>query len=642
MKYLWAFLLPLLRAEDDPKQYPVTKVVNLLKDMQKKLEVEAEEDEEVDEKMKCWCKDTEQSKAESIAGTESQLTSLGALIETSAAEAVRLSSEIGGHEGDLASSQNSLSAAEAQRKKQQETFAEEEKQIEESLTGVDAALDHLQPTSFLATAATGATKDEALRLIDELQRKHSRLLRGSVPHRRTLMLAAGDARLDVDTTPATGEVVGILSSMKDTMATNLNQTRSEELESAETFNGLRKAKLTEIQATEEAILSKKQQKAKADTTEVRAKKDLEDAQASLLVDKQFLEDAKVKCEAHAAEYAERVKVRNEELVGCSKAAAILSDDSARDTFSRTFNAAFLQLGRANRTQAEQAAAVLAKAAAKSHDARLVAVSHMVRTDAFDQVKQEIDSMVRQLKKVQQEEVSSKDSCVQRLHENSLDTTKSSNSKAQMDSKVSGLQDLVSQTNHSIKTLKLEIEELKSEMKTAKTDMELRQNESSEIIKDQKHTQELLSRALEVLGNVYGQSLLQEAGPDAGSSAVMLLLQQIIGDAKVLQAKAETDFEAAVKDYKQFKDDATVAITTKEQSLVDLGVEKSESKADLLEAHAEATELEKELASLGETKAALREECDLLMNKFDLRQEAREQEIDALVTAKSILSGMKVE
>lgn len=38
------------------------------------------------------------------------------------------------------------------------------------------------------------------------------------------------------------------------------------------------------------------------------------------------------------------------------------------------------------------------------------------------------------------------------------------------------EDLVSQTNHSIKTLKLEIEELKSEMKTAKTDMELRQNE----------------------------------------------------------------------------------------------------------------------------------------------------------------------
>ena len=32
-------------------------MVNLLQDLQKKLEVEAEKDEEVDKKMKCWCKD---------------------------------------------------------------------------------------------------------------------------------------------------------------------------------------------------------------------------------------------------------------------------------------------------------------------------------------------------------------------------------------------------------------------------------------------------------------------------------------------------------------------------------------------------------------------------------------------------------
>ena len=31
-------------------------MVNLLEDMKKKLEEEAEKDEDVDEKMKCWCK----------------------------------------------------------------------------------------------------------------------------------------------------------------------------------------------------------------------------------------------------------------------------------------------------------------------------------------------------------------------------------------------------------------------------------------------------------------------------------------------------------------------------------------------------------------------------------------------------------
>lgn len=40
-----------------------------------------------------------------MAGTESQLTTLSALIETSAADSVRLSSEISGHEGDLVTGQ---------------------------------------------------------------------------------------------------------------------------------------------------------------------------------------------------------------------------------------------------------------------------------------------------------------------------------------------------------------------------------------------------------------------------------------------------------------------------------------------------------------------------------------------------------
>jgi len=636
-----AFLLGWAYAEEAPKQYPVTKVVNLLEDMKKKLEEEAEKDEDVEEKMKCWCKETEQAKTESVAGTDSQIATLTATIETSAADSVKLNAELNGHKDDLAASEQSLSAAESQRKKQQETFQEEEKEIEESLTGVDAALNHLQPksASFLATASE--EKDRALELIRRLQKKHYAQQMGLTRGRRKILLATA-ARLEVDssTAPATGEVVGVLSSMKDTMATNLNKTRAEEAASAETFSGLKTAKMAEMTATKEAIVSKKQQKAKADTAEARAKKDLEDAQASLLVDKQFMADAKVKCEEHEKEYAKRVETRNNEITGCSKAVAILSDDSARDTFSRTFNAgaSFLQLNLDDR--ATQAAEVLSRAARKTHDARLVAMTHRLRTTAFDEVKEEIDAMVLQLKKIQQEEVVSKDSCTERLHDNTLDTTKSTNSKAQVDSKVTGLQDMVGQNNRSVKTLTQEIGEIRSELKTAKKDMELRQNESAKILKDQKHTQELLGRALEVLEKVYEPSLLQEGS--VGSNAVMLLLQQIQNDAKVLQTQAEADLKAAVTDFEQFKNDAQVAIATKEQSLVDLGVEKSETQADLLEASAEAKDLEKELLALGKTKTALKEECDFLLGNFDLRQEAREQEMEALVTAKSILSGMKVE
>ena len=37
------------------KNRPVTKVINVLKDMLKQLEKEKEDDEEINEKMACWC-----------------------------------------------------------------------------------------------------------------------------------------------------------------------------------------------------------------------------------------------------------------------------------------------------------------------------------------------------------------------------------------------------------------------------------------------------------------------------------------------------------------------------------------------------------------------------------------------------------
>jgi len=39
----------------EDKNRPVTKVINLIKDMMAQLEKEADEDEEVYEKVACWC-----------------------------------------------------------------------------------------------------------------------------------------------------------------------------------------------------------------------------------------------------------------------------------------------------------------------------------------------------------------------------------------------------------------------------------------------------------------------------------------------------------------------------------------------------------------------------------------------------------
>jgi uncharacterized protein YifN (PemK superfamily) len=48
------------------KERPVTRVVNLLKDMQAELQKEADNDEELYDKLVCWCETNEKTKTRAI------------------------------------------------------------------------------------------------------------------------------------------------------------------------------------------------------------------------------------------------------------------------------------------------------------------------------------------------------------------------------------------------------------------------------------------------------------------------------------------------------------------------------------------------------------------------------------------------
>merc|ERR1719163_2086927 len=76
------------------KNRPVTKVINLLKDMLKQLEKEGEDDEEVYDQMACWCETNDKEKTKAIAEGENRATDLSASIEEGTASSARLNTEI--------------------------------------------------------------------------------------------------------------------------------------------------------------------------------------------------------------------------------------------------------------------------------------------------------------------------------------------------------------------------------------------------------------------------------------------------------------------------------------------------------------------------------------------------------------------
>merc|ERR1719240_2410541 len=97
------------------KNRPVSKVITLLKDMLKQLEKEGEEDEEIYEKMTCWCTTNDKEKTKSIKEAETRIADLTTSVEELTASSARLGTEMKNLETEVAANQAALDQATAIR-----------------------------------------------------------------------------------------------------------------------------------------------------------------------------------------------------------------------------------------------------------------------------------------------------------------------------------------------------------------------------------------------------------------------------------------------------------------------------------------------------------------------------------------------
>merc|ERR1719379_375042 len=123
--------------------------------------------------------------------------------------------------------------------------------------------------------------------------------------------------------------------MKESFETNLENSQKEETMNQKNFEELKKAKTEEISAATDLVDTKTQELATTDEKNAQSKQDLEDTRETLAADTEFLAQVKAKCEAMDAEYAERTKQRQIEIVGCGKALEYLSSDEAHELFGRS-------------------------------------------------------------------------------------------------------------------------------------------------------------------------------------------------------------------------------------------------------------------------------------------------------------------
>jgi len=660
------------------KNRPVSKVITLLKDMLKQLQKEAEEDEDIYDKIACWCETNDKEKTKAIKDAEEKIDILTSKIEEMTARSAQLATEIKNLEKEIAKHQDSLDKATAIREKELAEFNAEEKDLLESIAALKAAItvlskhhggsllqvqeSQLQESKLVSVAAT---------LGHELQ-KHGELLRGVLTHKQQREVAAfvqaPSDYFDASPTfkqsyaPQSGQIFGILKQMKETFENNLSESQKAEMAAQKAYEELKAALEAQIAAAQDLKDKKTQELADTDLKLAQAKEDIEDTRAKLSADEQFLMMLKEKCQMTDQEWEERQKTRQLEMEAVSKALAILSSDDAHDTFTRTFNPEFLQMESSSqkslRSQAEQ---LLKTVAQKVNSPRLSAIAVRCRLDAFTRVKKAIDDMIAQLLKEKEDEIKHKDFCVDDFNTNQLETEKKDREKTDLTAKIEDLKMTIETLTKEIEALKAEIAEMQLQLKRAGEDREVENKEFQLTVADQRATQKLLQQALTVLKGFYEKgaaaSLVQKkaepAGPppppgfkeyktSAAAGGVMGMIQQIINDAKAMEAETIRAEEDAQKAYEDFVKETNASIEAASKAIVNKSEEKATAEADLVEAEDSLAAVELELEQLGNYKLQLHQSCDFVLKNFEIRQTARDEEIEALKQAKAILSGAKFE
>merc|ERR1719245_1408671 len=275
--------------------------------------------------------------------------------------------------------------------------------------------------------------------------------------------------------PKSGQIVGILKEMSDTMGKDLADATATEEAAIKDYEALSLAKTKEINTLTGAIESKLDKSGQLGVEIVSMREDLDDTTATLSEDKQFLANLEKGCTTKEAEWKERSKSRSDELLALAETIKILNDDDALELFKKTLpSPTLLQTQVSSKRLRKEALQYLDAVPGRS--LRLIALAPRGGSQSFEKVLKMIDNMVVLLEKEQISDDDKKAYC-----EKELDT--SDDDKKVLEQTMADLEKTIDDAKETVATLKEEIAalgkgiaELDGQVKEA---TEIRQEENAD-------------------------------------------------------------------------------------------------------------------------------------------------------------------
>jgi len=484
---------------------PVRKVVTLLQNMQKKVEEEGAREAELMKKFDCYCKTGKGDLSASISAAEDKVPAVTSDIEGTEAKLAGAKSTLKEAQGDRSAAKAAMADATALRQKEAKTFADLKSEHDTNIAAIAKAVDAISKGvagSFLQTPAAQVLRREVPKLN----------LIGSDLEEVTAFLSQS-----TEYAPQSGEILGILKQMGDTMAATLADATATEEGAIATYNGLIAAKKKEVEALTATVESKTAQIGELGVALVQMKDDLSDTQAALLEDKKFLAELEKGCANKASEWEERSKTRSAEIVAIADTIKVLNDDDALELFKKTLpssSASLIQLQQGMSTLQTRALAVLRSAkdsvSTKNRpnlELLVLALAGKARTSGgFGKVIKMIDDMVTLLGNEQSEDDDKKAYCADQFDV-------SDDKKKALQRTIAGEESAIASAKEAIATLTKEIAALQAGIaaldKSVAEATAQRKDENAEykaLIASDGAAQELLAFAKNRLNKFYNPKL----------------------------------------------------------------------------------------------------------------------------------------
>jgi len=667
---------------------PIRRVVDLLERMQKQVTEEGKAEKELYEKFMCWCKTGEDDLKLAISTAETKIPQVESSLKESTALKAQLGEELAQHKADRADAKDALAKATALREKEAATYAKDssdDKTNIDALTSAIAAIEKGVAGSFLQTKA--AAKIQQLTIDVEM----SSVDRDVV----SSFLSQGQGSGYV---PQSGQIIGILKQMKDTMEKDLADITAVEDKAIADYQELAAAKTKEIEANSKAIEEKLAREGQVGLDIVALAEDLDDTKKALAADQAFLANLDEACATKTKEWEERSKTRTEELLALADTIKILNDDDALELFKKTLPTPAL-LQTLVTSKAVKRAALQALASKRDHRVELIAIALRGGTKSFDKVIAMIDEMVALLGKEQTSDDEKKAYCLA-----SLD--KAEDEKKTLEQQEEDLDKAMEDAKNMIATLADEIEALEDSIKQLDKDVveatETREQENKLYVKtmaEDNAAKELIGIAKNRLAKFYTPKLYKAApkleltaeervsvnmggtlaptAPPGGIAGTGVVFAEVSAHAQETQQGApppppETwgaytkkgeehtgvttmmdmlvaDLDKEIQEmtveekdaqaeYEKFMEDAAAKRAADSASVAEKEGAKADQEALLQKLTAEHKDTLMAIMTKEEELKDLHLDCDWLLSNFEARKAARAGEVESLKKAKAVLSG----